>query len=265
MMRKLLMGLALPAIVLVASSAALAQSQGTAVFRYSLWDSEMKCELRASPGLTFGTEFSLSDIGMDRKENIEIWEILTAQGKMQLNISYWESRWEGSAQITTPLVYENITYNVGDLVNSKMKLKSVDAALTFSLLVSYKAWFGLVLGVKYMEYYTELWDVSTGQIGEERAAAPLPYAGGNLVLMLGSQVGLGGRLVLTQYSYSGTNVSVPSFYEADAYLEVRAGNSLAAQFGVRTMQLNYKNTTGGDKVEIKHLLRGPYAAVYLRF
>ena len=143
-------------------SPAIAQSD-SARFRYSLWASEMSAKLEISSGTTYGTEFSLNDLGMDKKDTIEVWDLEMWQGTMRLDITYWENHWDGYAQINRDIVFEAINYNIADIVDSSFKMKMTDVSLTTMLARSYKSLFGIVGGIKYIEYHAMLWNI-TGDV-----------------------------------------------------------------------------------------------------
>ncbi len=246
-------------------SPAYAQSDESAKLRYSLWTSELQAKIQVDAGLTIGDEFSINDLGMDKKENIDVWELIAWQGSLRLDISYWEHAWEGGVYLNRRIVYEGLTFNPGDPVDSTLKMKAFDAALTTSLVTTYKSSFSAVFGLKYIEYSTKFWRADNNWSASEQAIAPVPYMGISTAFMLQDQMLLCGRFVMSQYSYSGTNVDVGNFYQIDAYVELRAGTSLAMQIGIHTMQLTYKNKTEGDEFEIRQMLRGPYVAFYLSF
>jgi len=247
------------------STPALAQNSNASRFRYSLWSSEMSTKLEVSSGTTFGTEFSLNDLGMDKKETIEVWELEMWQGSMRLDISFWENRWDGYAQINRNIVFEGINYNISDIVDSSFRMRTTDVSLTTTISRSYQAHLGFVSGMKYIEYYSKIWNVTGGVEAKESAVAPIPYFGASLELLVGEQTILGGRFVLFQYAYSGTNVDVTNFYQADGYVEFKAGQSLALRIGFHNMVINYENKTAGDGFKVKQLIKGTYAAIYLSF
>jgi hypothetical protein len=248
---------------------------GTMRIRYSLWSSEIGTELEVSSGTTFGTEFTLNDLGMDKKDSIEVWELEMWEGSLRMDISYWENRWDGAAQIGRQIVFEGITYNLGDVVDASFRMRTTDVSLNANLASSFKTSFAGVFGFKYIEYYAKMWDVTTAVETKEQAVAPIPYLGVSAEFMLGETTVVGGRFVMSQYSYSGTEVHVNNYYQIDAYVEFRAGTSqggtwspqsgLALRIGLHNIHIDYENRTAGDACRVIQIMRGTYAAIYISF
>ncbi len=266
----------LAAFILVAAfcSPAHAQQDDAARFRYSLWSSEMSAKLEVTSGSTFGTEFSLNELAMDKKETIEVWELELWQGSLRLDVSHWEHRWDGYAQIGRDIAFEGITYNLADVVDSSFRMRATDVSLTSIVSQHYKAAFGIVGGVKYIEYYTKLWNVTGGVEAKEQAVAPIPYLGVSVEMQLGETTLLGGRFVMFNYAYNGTHVDVTNFYQIDIFMEFRTGTTgagprsqtgLALRVGFHNMVIDYYNRTPGDRFKISQLMKGSYVAVYLSF
>jgi hypothetical protein len=233
--------------------------------RYSLWSSEISADLEVTSGTTFGTEFSLNELGMDKKETVPVWEFEMWDGSFRLDISYWENKWEGFAQTSRDIAFEGVTYSLSAVLDSTFKMRMTDVSLTMSLSRTPEAAFGLVGGLKYIEYYAKLWEVSTGMSANEHAIAPVPYVGVTAEFLVGETTVLGGRFVMFQYAYSGTNVDVGNFYQADAYIEYRPEAGVALRVGFHNIHLSYENHTPGDRFKITQMLRGTYAAVYVSF
>jgi len=258
-----------------AQSGSSGRQPGAARLRYSLWSSENSAKLEVTSGGTFGTEFNLNDLGMDKKENIEVWELELWEGSIRFDISYWENRWDGYAQINRNIVFEGLTYNLSDILDSSFRMKVTDVSLTTNLHNNPQSSFGAVGGVKYMEYYGKLWDVTAGFEAKEEAVAPIPYLGVSAELLIGETTIIGGRFVLFQYAYSGTNVDVANFYQVDAYIEFRAsaksvgiggsGGGLALRIGFHNISIRFENHTPDDRFKITHLMKGTYVAIYLSF
>jgi hypothetical protein len=254
-------------------------SASTARVRYSLWSCENSAKLKVTSGGTFGTEFSLNDLGMHKKEDkpVEIWQLEMWEGPLRFDISFWEQRWDGYAQINRNIAFEGITYNLGDVVDSSFRMRVTDISLATSLGSSFKAAFAAVGGVKYIEYYVKLWDQTPGSevVTKEEAIAPIPYLGVSAQFTIGETTVIGGRFVMFQYSYSGTHVDVPNYYQFDVYIEFRPGgaaqgisrpeSSVAMRIGFHNISLTYENHTPDDRFKITHLMRGVYAAIYLSF
>jgi hypothetical protein len=234
-------------------------------FRYSLWGSEISVDLEVTSGTTFGTEFSLNELGVDKKETIEVWEFEMWEGAFRLDISYWENEWEGFAQISRDIAFEGVTYNLSAVLDSSFRMRATDVSLTTNLSSTYKASFGITGGLKYIEYHAKLWEVATGVSSKEEVIAPIPYLGVSAEFLVGETTILGGRFVMFQYAYSGTNVSVSNFYQADAYLEYRPDAGVALRIGFHNIHMSYENRTPGDRFKITQMLRGTYAAVYIMF
>ncbi len=234
-------------------------------FRYSLWGSEMGVDLEVTSGTTFGTEFSLNELGMDKKETIEVWEFEMWEGGFRIDISYWENKWEGFAQISRDIAFEGVTYSLSSVLDSSFRMRASDVSLTANLSSTYKASFGITGGLKYFEYKAKLWDVTTGVSAKEEVIAPIPYVGFTAEFLVGETTILGGRFVMFQYAYNGTHVDVANFYQADAYLEYRPDAGVALRIGFHNINLNYENRTPGDRFKISQMLRGTYAAVYIMF
>ena len=225
------------------------QQQKAARFRYALWSSEMNAKLQVTSGSSFGTEFSLNDLAMDKKERIDVWEVEMWEGSLRMDLSYWENRWDGYAQIRT-----------------------TDVSVTSFLSQNYQAAFGITGGVKYIEYYVKLWDQTPGSevVAVERAVAPIPYLGVMTEFMMGETTVLGARFVMFNYAYGGTHVDVSNFYQVDAYVEFRAGTAkqgggLALRIGFHNIVIDYENRTPGDGFKIRQIMKGTYAAIYLSF
>lgn len=248
---------------------------GAARLRYSFWGSENSAKLEVTSGGTYGTEFSLNDLGMDKKENIDIWELEIWEGSIRFDISYWENRWDGYAQINRNIVFEGFTYNLSDILDSSFRMKVTDISLTANLYRNPQSSFGAVTGFKYMEYYGKLWDITAGVEAKEEAVAPIPYFGLSTEMLVGETTVIGGRFVMFQYAYSGTNVDIANFYQVDAYIEFRAstksvgigasGGGLALRIGFHNINIRYENHTVDDRFKITHLMKGTYAAIYLSF
>jgi hypothetical protein len=273
-MRKRFPAAAVLLLALLLPSVLFAQG-GTMRVRYSLWSSEMSAKLEVSSGATFGTEFSLNDLGMDKKESVDVWELEMWEGSVRMDLSHWEHRWDGFAQIGRSIVFEGITYDLGDVVDSSFRMKSTDISLTANLARSYKTALGAVFGFKYYEYYCKMWDTTKAVETKEEVVAPIPYLGVSAEFMLGETTAVGGRFVMSQYAYSGTDVHVSNYYQVDAYIEFRAGTSqggtwspqsgLALRIGLHNIHLSYENRTEGDRCKVTQMMKGTYAAIYLSF
>lgn len=262
-------------LVIASCSPVFAQQNDAARFRYSLWSSEMSTKLEVTAGTTFGTEFSLNELAMDKKEAIEIWELELWQGSMRLDVSYWEHRWDGYAQIGRDIAFEGITYNLADVVDSSFRMKATDVSITSNITQQNKAAFGIVGGIKYIEYYSKLWNVTGSVAAKEECVAPIPYLGVSVEMQLGETTLIGGRFVMFNYAYGGTHVDVSNFYQVDVFMEFRTGTTaagpgrsrtgLALRIGFHNMVVNYYNRTPGDRFKISQLMKGSYVAVYISF
>lgn len=245
------------------SGASAASKSGR--FRYSLWGSENSAKLEVTSGTTFGTEFSLNELGMDQKETVQVWEFEMWEGSFKIDFSYWENEWEGFAQISRDIAFEGFTYSLSTVLNSSFRMRASDVSFTTNLSSTYKAAFGITGGLKYIEYHAKLWEVATGVSSKETVIAPIPYLGITAEFLIGETTILGGRFVMFQYAYSGTNVDVANFYQADAYVEYRPDAGVALRIGFHNIHLSYENQTPGDRFKITQMLRGTYAAIYIMF
>jgi hypothetical protein len=144
-------------------------------------------------------------------------------------------------------------------------MKATDVSLTTNLSRTYKASFGITGGLRYIEYKVELWEPATNVSSREEVIAPIPYLGVTAEFLLGETTVVGGRFVMFQYAYSGTNVDVSNFYQADAYIEYRPDAGVALRIGFHNIYLSYENETPGDRFKITQMLRGTYAAIYIMF
>ena len=232
----------------------------------------MNAKLQVTSGSSFGTEFSLNDLAMDKKERIDVWEVEMWEGSLRMDLSYWENRWDGYAQITRDIVFEGVTYNLADVVDGSFRMRTTDISVTSFLSQNYQAAFGVTGGVKYIEYYVKLWDQTPGSevVAVERAVAPIPYLGVMTEFMMGETTVLGARFVMFNYAYGGTHVDVSNFYQVDAYVEFRAGTAkqgggLALRIGFHNIVIDYENRSPGDGFKIRQIMKGTYAAIYLSF
>lgn len=261
-MKRLVWIVSIALVVALYDAPAYAQQQQPRL-RYSLWSSEIGMDLQVTSGTKYGTKFNLNELGMDKKETIEVWELEMWQGSLRLDLSYWENKWGGAAQLCRDIDYEGITYHVSDTVDSMFKMQVTDISFVTGLSGGTQSRLSFVGGLKYIEYYSKLWNVTTGELGSEQVFAPVPYIGLAVEFAAGEQTIVGGRFVIFQYNYSGTHVHLTNFHQVDAYIEFRAGTSFALRIGFHNMQISYEDKTADDRFKITQMLRGNSVGMYV--
>jgi len=230
-------------------------------FRYMLWGSEIGMDLEVTSGNRYGTKFNLNELGMDKKETIEVWEMEMLHGTFRMDLSFWDNRWKGAAQLSRDIDFEGVTFNVSDIVESSFRMQVTDLSLTTSLSAGAQSSLSFVGGLKYIEYSAKLGTAS--KFATEQVFAPIPYIGLRVDFMAGKDSIVGARFVIFQYNYTGTHVHLSNFHQVDAYIEFRAGTSVALRIGFRNMQLSFEDKTTGDRFKITQMLRGDYVAMYI--
>ncbi len=204
-----------------------------------------------------GTQFDVKDdLGVE-DENFFAGEAFVRFGRVHLRAGYTPVSYDGSKTLTRQIVFNGVTFNVGDHVVSSLDAKMLDGDVQIDLLrpdaIAASFNLGVIVKVKYVDGSVEL--TSAGASETRNFKAPLPMAG------LAAGVGAFKNLLRADARVTGIAYSGNHMYEADVYASIAPFPFFRIQGGYRYIDLKVDK----DDIVAELKLKGPYAGAQVSF
>lgn len=260
---RMLLGAGVFVGALLVCATAFAQDEGIKL-RLSSWDTQFNMNLAVSQDPLPGTELSADMLGLRNDRFVPSFELIFYQRRFKLTLGYWEALYEGTEQLTTKIDFEGETYNVSDVVESKLRMTSYDLRAQLNLISMSKAELGIVGGVRVFKYYVRITDTTSAFAASDEAYAGSPYIGGAVEFFVQNLFVVGANIVAFSYANEKAEFKLNPYVDINFYTEFRIGSHIAARAGYSNIKLGFEKT-GEDAVDLEYYIKGPYFGVYIAF
>jgi hypothetical protein len=202
-MKKLLFGVVVGLVVIAMAGSAGAFELGV---RGVYWFPELRGDIQVDDSGIVGDKVDIKDdLGIDNEAYPWV-EVFTGIGRHHLAFSYYEAKYDASQYLTKRIVFNGQTYNINDLVDSKINYKMYDFMYQYDIVDWENILAGFSLGivgrVKYIDGEVGL--ASGTQATKQEFSAPIPLLGANFHMGLLADI-LEARVLLTGMGYSDGN------------------------------------------------------------
>jgi len=225
------------------------------------WGSTISGDIQTVTNGVPGTDLDVeSDLGMD-DENVFSGEAFLKVGNFTFRVAYTPLKYTGSAVLSTPIVFDGITFPAGTPVSSKLETKMVDGDVQWDFINPDLGVASMNLGVflrlKYVDGSAEISSnnpvLSVSATQDFRL--PIPEVG------VAAGIGFLKNIVRADARVSGMAYGGNHIYEGDAFLSVIPFPFLRLQGGYRLIDLKADEDDFRGTLKIK----GPYAGIQVAF
>ena len=220
--------------------------------------------IRDSSSGIIGTDIDLeSFLGLPDKETLlqfdAIYRIATYH---RLELGYLETARSGLTTLQADLNFGDEQFTAGTTITSSFDTKILRIGYAYSLINDAQKEVGIMGGLHYSRFHTQISAEATGQLGTSKAATPLPVIGLHGSLALGQKASLGARIQFFRMDFDRYEGSL-SYITLD--LQRRFGDyfSLGVAYNYYAMNLDSRDNDVRGSLEIRH--QGPALFVSVGF
>ena len=205
-----------------------------------------------------GTQVDVeNDLNLADSEDMTA-EIALQLGRSRLSLGYLPLEFAGTGQMTVTGAYNGQTFNLNDVVQTKVKLTIYDVGYTFNLLnlddLPIRVQFGPELAVKVVDAEVDFVDAAAGINEHDSATIPVPTLGGRARIGLSDFIGIVARIGYMEYDGN-------SFMDAEAQVEFSPLPFVGVYAGYRAFSLKVDESDLAVDVDFS----GPFAGALVRF
>jgi hypothetical protein len=222
------------------------------------WYPTVRADMKVDGSGSSGTEFNPKDMfGMGTKGYPSL-EVFGGLGRQHVSIMYTQIDYSGTATLSSPIIFNGVTFAAGTSVDSSWKIRMLDAAYKFDVIDMSNVLAGFSISaiakLKYIDADSSMSNSIVGQTSNN-FKLPVPMIGAAAHIGILANI-LEARAEITGIAYSGNYL-----YEALAdvsltpfpFLDIHAG------YKIITLRIDHSDTYFNGR------FAGPYAALTVSF
>ena len=220
--------------------------------------------IRDSSAGIIGTDIDLENLlGLPDEETLlqfdAIYRIATYH---RLELGYLETAKSGLTTLQVPVTFGDEQFAAGTTINSSFDTKILRIGYAYSLINDAQKELGIMGGLHFSRFNTQISAEATGQLVTSKAATPLPVIGLHGSLALGQKASLGAIIQFFRMDYDRYEGSL-SYITLD--LQRRFGDyfSIGVAYNYYAMNLDSRDNDVRGSLEVRH--QGPAIFVSVRF
>ncbi len=220
--------------------------------------------VRDSSAGIIGTDIDLENLfGLPDEETLlqfdAIYRIATYH---RLELGYFETARTGLTTLHVPINFGDEQIAAGTTINSSFEAKILRIGYAYSLINDAQKELGIMGGLHYSRFDTQISAEATGQLVTSKATTPLPVIGLHGSLALGKKASLGARIQFFRMDYDRYEGSL-SYITLD--LQRRFGDyyRIGVAYNYYAMNLDFRDNDVRGSLEVRH--QGPVLFVSVGF
>ena len=203
-----------------------------------------------------GSEIDLEDIfGMPDEETVTQLDAIFRVGQYhRLEFGYFELSRNGLATLEEPIDIGDEEFPAGTEVSSKFQTRITRLAYAYTLMKDSQKELGVMAGVHYSRFETEVSATQTNQRVSSNAVAPLPVIGVHGLLALGQEFSLGAKIQLFRLQFDRYKGSL-NYLTLD--LQRPIGNTFSLGVSYTYYSVNLDSSDDDIRGSLKVVHQGP--------
>ena len=203
-----------------------------------------------------GSEIDLEDLlGMPDEETITQLDAIFRVGQYhRLELGYFELSRNGLATLEEPIEIGDVEFPAGTEVSSSFQTRITRLGYAYTLMKDSQKELGVMAGVHYSSFKTEISATETNQRVSSNAVAPLPVIGVHGLLALGQKFSLGAKVQLFRLHLDRYKGSL-NYLTLDLQRPFGDTFSLGVSYTHYTVKLDSSDDDLRGSIEVVH--RGP--------
>ena len=203
-----------------------------------------------------GSEIDLEDLlGMPDEETITQLDAIFRVGQYhRLELGYFELSRNGLATLEEPIEIGDVEFPAGTEVSSSFQTRITRLGYAYTLMKDSQKELGVMAGVHYSSFKTEISATETNQRVSSNAVAPLPVIGVHGLLALGQKFSLGAKVQLFRLHLDRYKGSL-NYLTLDLQRPFGDTFSLGVSYTYYTVKLDSSDDDLRGSIEVVH--RGP--------
>ncbi|MBI2835793.1 MAG: hypothetical protein HYX76_15340 [Acidobacteria bacterium] len=194
----------------------------------------------------------VTDLGIVKKKFPALRLVLRPSVKSKFRIEYIPIKYDADTVLTRSFVFNGIRYTVGLPVTAELEWRAYRFAYEYDMVYKDRGFFGLVLEAKYTDVRASV----SSFIGSEfaRARAPIPAIGGIGRVYVMPNISITGEI--SGFSLKINERNRGTYLDLDIYGTVNFINSVGAQIGYRSLDVDYRIKDDAGNLKLKGLYFG---------
>jgi outer membrane scaffolding protein for murein synthesis (MipA/OmpV family) len=239
--------------------------QARAEFRVAAFSDSIDTKIVHEGDQAFpGSEIDLEEtLGLSDKQTIMQVDAIFRIGDFhRIEIGYFDVARSGVATLQDPIISGDELFAAGTTVNSRAETKILRLSYAYSLINDVQKELGLMAGVHYSRFTTEIFAPETGQRDATDATVPLPVIGAHGSIAIGRQASLGARLQFFRMDFDRYK-GLMNY--ASLELQRRFGETFSAglAYNYIAMNLDSRDDDLMGAIQVRH--HGPVVFVSVEF
>jgi len=179
-----------------------------------------------------------TDLGLQDKKLSYLRLVLSPARRHKFRFEFIPIKYNQSATIRKRIIFNGIGYNIGLPVKSELYWKAYRMAYEFDFISNNRGFAGFVVDAKYTDVRILL-DASPVATEFARARAPIPAIGGIGRVYVVPNISITGELTGFKLPKDLVKDTSAHFIDFDLYGTVNFTNNIGAQFGFRSLDVEY--------------------------
>ena len=206
---------------------------------------------------TLGTPVDfVNTFAVEDKWFADVRVVLKPARKHKLRFSATPIKYESTQTLTQTIRFGGQTYAVGVPTTASLKWTLMRAGYEWDPIVTERGFAGLIFDLKYNKLNAELSAPLVMEIYERKV--PVPTIGGIWRGYVARSFAITAEFTGLKFDHGDLNAKL---YDLDIYGTANVGRNVGAQFGYRSVTVDYDSDT--DTGDLK--LKGPYIGALVRF
>ncbi len=203
-----------------------------------------------------GSEIDLEDtLGISDEDTVlQLDAILRIGNFHQLEMGYFEVSRHGSSTLEQTIDIGGEEFEIGTVVNSSFETKILRLGYTYTLMKDEQKELGVMGGVHYSTFKTEISAEATAQEVTSDAGTPLPVVGMHASVALGAKMKLGAKIQFFRLEFDRYEGSL-NYLSMDLRRQINDRFGVGVSYTYYTLKLDSKSEDLRGSLEVIH--RGP--------
>ena len=233
------------------------RAQSRAEFRLSAFSDSVDTKIvHDSSAGSPGSEIDLEEVlGVSDEETILQFDVIFRFGDYhRIEVGYFELARNGAATLQAPVTFGTEQFSAGTTVSSSFDTKILRLGYAYSLINDPQKELGLMAGLHFSTFETEIAAASTAQRATSNAETPLPVIGVHGSVAIGRKASLSARIQLFGMDFDRYEGSL---YYLTLDLQRRFGENFSVGVAYNYYAMNLDSSAGSlrGSIEVRH--RGP--------
>lgn len=205
-----------------------------------------------------GFEIDIEDVlgAADEKAVLQVDATARLGHYHRLDFGFFELGRSSTATLSSDLAFGDELIPDGTIVNTRVNARILRAGYSYSLIRDAQKEIGVMAGVHFAKFETEISSQGTGQAERSDAGTPLPVVGAHAAIFLGEKTTVGGRLQIFRTDFDRYEGSL-NYLSLDVQHRIADAISVGVGYNYYGMKLSSNESDVDGYLRVRH--HGPTA------